>query len=381
MEAPSALRSAPPPTAGLLSASFVGLLCTQLLTAVNDNVFRWLVIGIGKDYVDKTQESVILMAGTTSFVLPYLVLAAPAGYLADRFSKRTVIVGCKIAEVLIMALGVVAIWVGNLPLLLVVVALTGAQSALFAPSKMGSIPELLPPSKISAANGLFGLMTVSATVVGMGLGNWLSDATGYRGQEGLWLSAAVLLGIALVGTAFSLLIRQLAAGNPHLAFPWNAVTKTWSDLRQLASNGPLFRVALGIVFFWSVGAQAQLNVDQLADEGGALTESAKVPLLISLVFGVGVGSVLAGIWSGGHVELGILPLGAAGIALCAMLLFTVERTFIEPTTVWTAGFVTACVLLLGLGISAGLFSVPWSRTCSIAARPNRAERFLRLQIS
>ena len=44
-------------------------------------------------------------------------------------------------------------------------------------------------------------------------------------------------------------------------------------------------------------------------------ETDKVPLLIALVLGVGIGSVLAGIWSGGHVELGILPLGAFGVAV------------------------------------------------------------------
>ena len=81
-------------------------------------------------------------------------------------------------------------------------------------------------------------------------------------------------------------------------------------------------MALGVVFFWSVGALAQLNVDQFAFESGALYETDKIPLLISLVLGVGLGSVLAGIWSGGRIELGILPLGAFGVAICSMLLFT-----------------------------------------------------------
>ena len=78
----------------LSSGSFLGLLFTQFLTATNDNVFRWLVIGIGKDYVDPSQVGKILMLGTVLFVVPYLGLAAIAGYLADRFPKNQVIVGC-----------------------------------------------------------------------------------------------------------------------------------------------------------------------------------------------------------------------------------------------------------------------------------------------
>ena len=50
-----------------------------------------------------------LSVGLACFVLPYILLAAPAGYLADRFSKRTVIVACKVAEMVVMALGVAAI--------------------------------------------------------------------------------------------------------------------------------------------------------------------------------------------------------------------------------------------------------------------------------
>ena len=39
------------PRGGLLSRSFLGLLCTQFLGAINDNMFRWLVVPIGKDLV------------------------------------------------------------------------------------------------------------------------------------------------------------------------------------------------------------------------------------------------------------------------------------------------------------------------------------------
>ena len=175
----------------LLSGSFLGLLFTQFLGATNDNILRWLVIGVGKQYVLKSQVGWILMAGTVSFVLPYLLLAAPAGFLADRFSKRQVIVACKLAEIAIMVLAIVAILIGSVSLLLIVVALMGAQSALFGPSKLGSIPEMLHESKISSANGLIGLTTVVAASLGTAVGNWLATVTGEKGQEQWWLSAVV----------------------------------------------------------------------------------------------------------------------------------------------------------------------------------------------
>ena len=348
----------------LRSGSFQGLLITQLLGAANDNILRWLVIGVGKQFVDKSQVGWILMAGTASFVLPYMLLAAPAGYLADRFSKRRVIVACKLAEIAIMAFAILGILVGQIypmtgvVLMLVVVATMGAQSALFGPSKLGSIPEMLDDSKISAANGLIGLTTVISAALGTAVGNWLADATNTMGKTGILLSAVVMVSTAVSGWLASLLIDKLPAANPARTFPWDAARRTWRDLKELYQQRDLFRVALGIMFFWALAGLAQLNIDQFAAEGGTTQQTQVIPLMISLVVGVGLGSVLAGLWSSGRVELGILPLGAGGLALTAFLLFTVEGTLVEPGEDWTASYILASFFLFLLGFFGGLFDVP-----------------------
>src|SRR5437868_6167990 len=144
----SDLPSTPAAGRSLLSAGFLGLLATQFLTATNDNIFRWLVIGLGKQHLDKSHHSAIVTAGTVCLVLPYLLLAAPSGYLADKYPKRSVIVGCKIAEIFIMVIGVAAILCGQftaplaIGMLMTIVALLGSQAALFSPARAGSIPEL-----------------------------------------------------------------------------------------------------------------------------------------------------------------------------------------------------------------------------------------------
>jgi acyl-[acyl-carrier-protein]-phospholipid O-acyltransferase/long-chain-fatty-acid--[acyl-carrier-protein] ligase len=184
----SANTNAPTPTAGLWSLGFQGLLWTQFFTALNDNIFRWLVIGIGKDHAEQAgwSASVVLTVGSVAFVAPYLLFAAPAGYLADRYSKRSVIWWCKVAEIVIMILGVGAILSGGqrpevaLGLLMASVALMGTQACLFSPARSGSIPEILAPEYLSKANGMFGLATVAATVLGTGIGSALADLTAPR---------------------------------------------------------------------------------------------------------------------------------------------------------------------------------------------------------
>jgi acyl-[acyl-carrier-protein]-phospholipid O-acyltransferase/long-chain-fatty-acid--[acyl-carrier-protein] ligase len=347
-----------------MSVSFISLLLTQFFGATNDNILRWLVIGLSKQYVESDrlgmEVSTVLALGSGCFVLPYILLAAPAGYLADRFSKRSVIINCKIAEILIMSLAVLAIVLGNVPLMFLVVALIGSQAALFGPAKFGSIPEMLRPNKISSANGLLGLATVLATALGAGIGNWLStrDVTGPFGQEQWWKSACVLVGLATAGWLSSLKVMPLRAANLARTFPWDMARQTWRDLKTLGENRGLLRVAFGIMFFWTLGMLAHLNIDQFAFEGGATQQWQVSPLLAALVVGVGLGSVLAGVWSGGKVELGILPLGAGGLALFTFLLYTLEGALVDPSEKYTLSYLAACAFLVLLGVSSGLFDVP-----------------------
>ena len=343
---------------GLKSPSFLALLVTQWLTAINDNVFRWLVIGIGKDFFDVSRHGEVLFKGTVCFVFPYLVLSPYAGYLADRFPKRWVIIGCKILEVVVMLFAVVAIQLQSFNLLLVAVAMMGGQSALFAPAKMGAIPEMLAKDKISGANGWFGLSTFTAIIIGMVIGGWLADFTSPHGTKYLPLTLVVLVGLAAVGTAFSVLVKGLPSANPDLKFPILGPFAIVSDLQKLFSYKHLFVVALGIVYFWSIASVIQLNVDSLASENGSWTEVQRNPLLVSIVLGIGIGSVIAGWLSAGRIELGLLPFGAIGLCVFSILIFFVPGGYLEQGVQMNSGLLLSCLFLGLLGISGGIYDVP-----------------------
>lgn len=346
---PSPTSSAPDAALSQLrSRSFLGLLATQFFGALNDNMFRWLVVPLAKQQLaggdDAQAAALALSVGLACFVVPYLVFAAVAGYLADRYSKRKVIVACKVAEIVLMSAGVIAIATANMVFLFAVLFAMGTQSALFGPAKLGAMPEMLPPRDLSAANGVMGLVTILATVVGTGLGSVLfvstADSTVFR----IAACGGALIGVAVVGWLTSLLIAPAAAAAPQRAFPKNLLRSAWSDLVFLARYPGLFRVALGTAFFWSVASLAQLNVDALVVEEFGKPQTSVATALAVLAIGVGAGSVLAGYLSGGKVELGLVPLGAAGVALFAMLLNFLSQGYL----VW----------LFLLGASGGAFSVP-----------------------
>lgn len=341
----------------LTSPSFIGYLVMGFLTAVNDNMFRWLIVPIAKyqfssapgltDAQRQANESMVLALGLGSFILPSILFAPWSGWVADRFSKRTATIWLKLAEAVIMALGVAAIWFGSLPAMFVVLFLTGAQSALLCTAKFGIIPEIVPKEKLSAANGLAGLVTLIAVIVGTVAGNALYSMTQPDGIPNLWLSASALLGVAVCGVIASLMIARVKPANPGIRFPLNVVKYSWRDMRLLMQDRPILRVSLGIVFFWSLAALAQLNIDTFVINVLDLTQSDVGTFLAVLSLGVGIGSVLAGWWSGGRVELGMVPLGIVLMVLACVI------AYFSSNSGWVFG-----VSLAMIGIGGGLFNVP-----------------------
>jgi acyl-[acyl-carrier-protein]-phospholipid O-acyltransferase/long-chain-fatty-acid--[acyl-carrier-protein] ligase len=356
-ETPETVSPAQPPHPGegLASRSFLGLLATQFLGAMNDNIFRWLVVPVGKDLVSPEYQGATVSAGLAMLVLPFLLLAGPAGYLADRFSKQRVIIGCKIAEVILMILGTAAVLYGNVYVMFFVLFLMGAQSALFGPSKYGSIPELVRADRIPGANGLIGLTTILAIVAGTVIGGFLYYWTRPLGQQQWWLYAVVLIGVAAVGLATSFLIRPLRSANPSRRFPFDLAGQAIRDIRILAAQRGLLWAALASALFWSLAGLCQVNVDRFTTLDLDLGQQHVGPLLALLAIGVGAGNLLAAWWSRGRIELGIVPVGATGIAIGAMLLSTVASG--RPDLISSPYLMSAAWLFL-LGLGAGMYDVP-----------------------
>ena len=129
---------------------------------------------------------------------------------------------------------------------------------------------MLKPELISKANGLFTLATVIATVIGMVIGNWLADHDRRPRASTSWWLSAVGADRRRRRSARSPACRStsLPPGDPTRQFPWDAPQQTWRDLTALGQQPAAVPRGLGIAFFYAVGALAQLNIDQLAAEGG-----------------------------------------------------------------------------------------------------------------
>ncbi len=339
-----------------MSASFIGYLAVTLMTAVNDSMFRWMIVPVGQvifqeqyGWSRERADTIVLSLGLGIFMLPFVVFAPWAGWASDRFSKRTSIIQTKIAEILLVLLGVLAIRISSIGLMLLVLFLLGAQAALIGTAKLGIIPEIVRRRDISAANGWSNGATLAGVILGTVGGYGLGDHCLTAPAAGQLMSLVALGGTAVLGLIGSLLIRRVTPASPDLSFHFNVVSDSLRDLRLILSRRSVLQVSLGIVFFWSVAAMAQMAIDVFVTDELAenLEHADPSPFMAMLVIGVGIGSLLAGWWSSGRVELGMVPLGTVmmGLASIAMY-FAVD----SPAA--------SGMLLIVIGIGGGLFNIP-----------------------
>jgi acyl-[acyl-carrier-protein]-phospholipid O-acyltransferase/long-chain-fatty-acid--[acyl-carrier-protein] ligase len=323
---------------------FWSLMATQFQTAFSDNALKNLVIllVLGSSLPQEARNTQVALAGAL-FAAPFILFSMLGGWLADRFSKQRVISAVKVAEVGIMLFAAVALAWGHGWLQLAAIFLMGCHSALFAPSKYGILPELLPHERLSWGNGILELLTFLGIIFGIAASGFLAETfAGDQGYSGLLLAILALLGLFL-----SRGITPVPAANPACPPRINPVTDLWSRLMAMKQDRDLWRANWGNAGFFFVAALVQMNLMIYAQDVLHLSKSKNAYLNLALALGIGFGSVAAGYASRGRIEYRLVPLGAVGLALCSV-----------PMGVDGVSFPTFVLCLVGLGFAAGLFIVP-----------------------
>lgn len=327
----------------IVDGGFEAVLWTQFLAAFNDNVYKMIVsVGAVELAANQLLGSRYLALAGAVFVLPFLLFAGYAGQIADRFSKTRVLQITKAFEILIMAFGMLALYARSIDMLLIVLFLLALQANFFSPAKYGILPEMLSEAQLTRANGLVELTTFAAIVLGSSVGSLLFA----RWKNEPLVLGATLLAIALLGSLVSVFIRQVPASGSTLPMRWNPFAEIWTGTRHIWRDRALRLTVAGISYFWFLGGLFQMTIILVGVESLHLSDARIGLLVTALAVGIGAGSIAAGWLSGGQVEIGLVPAGAALLGLCSIGVGC-ARTF-PSMLVWLAG----------VGFAGGLFIVP-----------------------
>jgi MFS family permease len=339
-----------PKTGTLANRTFIGLLVAQFLAAFNDQAIHAAAMFYAINTQALTERSAISLMPIL-FYAPWAIFCTVAGWLADRYPKRSALIFWKLAEVGITLVALAGFYLGRHSeptlgpwLVLATVFLMGTHSAFFVPAKYGVMPEILPPHLLSKGNGLLESLSFLAVILGTVSGGVLSFL--FLGNE--VVIGVILVGLAIVGAIASFLIQKMPAANPTRPFPSYIYGPIVGNVKQLFADPALRLAAQGIAFFTFVVAFMRAAVYMLGESQNPRWDELKTSVVVGTVaLGIGLGSPAAGFLSGKRVELRLVLLGAVGM-IAALI---GAATFIDRVPI-----LVCCIVAIG-GFT-GFYIVP-----------------------
>jgi MFS family permease len=340
------------PADKLWNRTFTGLLGAQFLAAFNDQAINASAMFFAiKTGAMGEKEAITLMMFL--YYAPWAICCTMAGWLADRHSKRYALVLWKLIEVGITLVALAGFWVGRgwLPtagpwVVTAAVFGMGLHSAFFVPAKYGAMPEILQSHLLSRGNGILESLSFLAIIIGTVCGGTLSYL--YDGRE--FVIGVILVLLAVLGLAASLMIRRMPAANPGRPFPPYVYQPLFANIRRMLASRPMVLSIIGIAFFTFIVSFMRSTVYMYGECQAPRWNDKDVSLVVGMVaVGIGVGSPLVGYLSGGKIEVGLVPIGSLGMAVVAAAAAAAVMLSNVPALI-------ACIVLIGL--LTGFYLVP-----------------------
>ena len=271
---------------------FLPLFLTQLLNALNDNLYKnaMVLFVVYQVYDSPEMETLISGVATALFVLPFVLFSATSGQLADMRDKTTIIRWIKFAEIIIMSVGATGLLLASrginieglaIPLMFVALFAMGVHSTFFGPIKYAILPQHLHKDEVLAGTGLVEAGTYVAILVGMMLGGALQ----------IMDSIIAVIAIALVGYLVCRWVPPAPPQTEETKVDWNPIRASKDLIAFSMGNLELRYSVLAISYFWAIAAILSVQFIPLAKNVLLADKQVAAVLLVAFSAGIAIGSV------------------------------------------------------------------------------------------
>ncbi|SEJ01938.1 Predicted arabinose efflux permease, MFS family [Sphingomonas sp. OV641] len=347
---------------------FLPLFVTQFLGAFNDNLFKtsMVLFATYEIFANEKQESFFNALAAGLFILPFFLLSALAGQLADTMDKARIIRVVKIVEFGIMALGCGGLLLARtgqvtLPVVMMLGAVVGLgiHSTFFSPIKYAILPQHLEDDDVLGGTGLVEAGTYLSILLGTILAGFI--------YESIPLIAGLTFLVALLGYLSARMVPPAPRLGPPLTLDHNPLRASWRLVAGTMHIPRLFLAICAISFFWTIGSVLVVIFPPLVKN--VLTSDASVASLVLAIFSVGVaiGSVVINLMLRGHISARYSPASviAMGVAVLAFWFVASSWEGAPAGTLFDiAGFMRhpgaplVLLTLMFVAIFGGMFVVP-----------------------
>ena len=179
-----------PPTFNRLAWSNLAAQSAEQIALAAAPIVAVLLLGVGEGQTGLLQ---------TALTLPFILFAIPAGLLADRISRRTLMAGAEALRAVALAATLLLIWLGlmTLPLLALLGFVAVCGTVAYSVAAPALVPSLVTPQQLPAANARIELARTVALASGPALGGvlvgWVGAAPAFACAAALSVVAVVLL--------------------------------------------------------------------------------------------------------------------------------------------------------------------------------------------
>ncbi|MDK9755762.1 MFS transporter [Vibrio sp. D173a] len=346
-----------------LTKRFFPYFVTQCLGALNDNIYKnILLLMVTYSQIDSLPMSVDLFVNLAAglFILPFFLFSAHAGAIADNMDKAKLIRRLKLIELVIMSCAATAIMTQSAILMLVLLFMTGTQSAYFGPVKYALLPQALKSDELVKGNAWVEMGTFLSILIGT-----LSAGLLLAIPNGMLIASCIVITLSLLGFLSSANISSLPSKKSDQV-KFEPITGLKKTLKLAQKQRGIWMSILAISWFWFMGATYLTQFPNFAREH-LFADSTVVSLLLALfLVGIATGSWLCEKLSFNQVELGILPFGIFGLTIfSADLLWAVPAIESFPSQYYDvqsfvaqSSHIRVMIDLFLVGVSGGVFIVP-----------------------
>ncbi|GAK22705.1 LOW QUALITY PROTEIN: 1-acyl-SN-glycerol-3-phosphate acyltransferase [Vibrio sp. JCM 19052] len=346
-----------------LTKRFFPYFVTQCLGALNDNIYKnVLLLMVTYSQIGSLPMSVDLFVNLAAglFILPFFLFSAHAGAIADNMDKAKLIRRLKLIELVIMSCAATAIMTQSAILMLVLLFMTGTQSAYFGPVKYALLPQALKSDELVKGNAWVEIGTFLSILIGT-----LSAGLLLAIPNGMLIASCIVITLSLLGFLSSANIPSLPSKKSDQV-KFEPITGLKKTLKLAQKQRGIWMSILAISWFWFMGATYLTQFPNFAREH-LFADSTVVSLLLALFsVGIATGSWLCEKLSFNQVELGILPFGILALTIfSADLLWAVPAIESFPSQYYDvqsfvaqSSHIRVMIDLFLVGVSGGVFIVP-----------------------
>lgn len=343
----------------MTSRKFAPLFWTQFLSAFNDNFLKQTLIFLILAQMAAEGASLITLAGGI-FIVPFLLLSAVGGELADKYDKAHMAEILKRAEIAVAAISVIGIALSSIWILMLALFGFGVISSLFGPIKYGILPDHLERKDLPKANAWIEGGTFIAILTGT-----IVAAVAFNKGDNVFVFGPMMMGLSVLCWFCARMIPPTGSKAPDLDINTNVFLSSITLVNELRQDQRIWRSALMNCWFWFVGAFVMSMLPIMVTEILGGSEIIVPAYLATFAISIAVGSAIAGWMSAGRVVLLPAPVGTAIVALfgidLAWNLWGLQSTSHADTiTAFFAGTRTVRVAidLAGMAIGGAFMAVP-----------------------